>query len=99
MKLAVLFLVAASAAVSSVVESARILSIFHTPSKSHQLLAQQLLFDLVRSGHHVTMISPFPVKHSSSNFRHIHLQGVETYYDCKYTNSMHACNDHQSKSL
>lgn len=67
-----------------VVSAARILSIFHTPSKSHQLLGQQLLLELLASGHHVTMISPFPVHlNASANFRHIHLHGVETYYDCK----------------
>lgn len=63
--------------------SARILSIFHTPSKSHQLLAQRLMLELCKSGHEVTMVSPFPVKNPPKGFRHIALTGVETYYDCK----------------
>lgn len=66
------------------VQAARILSIFHTPSKSHQLLAQRLMLALVKSGHEVTIISPFPVKNAPVGLRHIHLEGVETYYDCKY---------------
>lgn len=64
-------------------DAARILSIFHTPSLSHQLLAQRLMLELVASGHQVTMVSPFPVKNPPQGFRHIHLAGVETYYDCK----------------
>lgn len=67
----------------SAVQSAKILSVFHTPSKSHQLLAQRLMLELVKSGHEVTMVSPFPVKNAPQGLRHIHLTGVETYYDCK----------------
>lgn len=33
--------------------SKKILAIFHTPSKSHQLLAEPLLFELAKAGHEV----------------------------------------------
>lgn len=42
--------------------AANILAIFHTPSKSHLLLAQPLLFELARIGHEITVVSPFPEK-------------------------------------
>lgn len=37
----------------SLVKSSKILAIFHTPSKSHQLLAEPLLFELAKAGHEV----------------------------------------------
>uniref|UniRef100_A0A336LS81 UDP-glucuronosyltransferase n=1 Tax=Culicoides sonorensis TaxID=179676 RepID=A0A336LS81_CULSO len=62
-------------------EASKILSIFHTPSKSHQLLAEPLLFELARSGHEVTILTPFPLKNQQTNIRCIELTDVEKYYD------------------
>ncbi|XP_045478603.1 UDP-glycosyltransferase UGT5-like [Harmonia axyridis] len=38
---------------------ANILSLFHTPSKSHSILGLKLAEGLVKKGHHVTFVSPF----------------------------------------
>ncbi|KAL3268644.1 hypothetical protein HHI36_007748 [Cryptolaemus montrouzieri] len=58
------------------VESARILGIFPTPSKSHYALGNVLLKELARRGHEVTMISPFEEKHPppNSSYRDIKLE-------------------------
>lgn len=47
---------------------ANILALFHTPSKSHLLLAQPLFFELVRTGHTVTVVSPFPEKNPPEGY-------------------------------
>uniref|UniRef100_A0A336L5U5 UDP-glucuronosyltransferase n=1 Tax=Culicoides sonorensis TaxID=179676 RepID=A0A336L5U5_CULSO len=49
-------------------DAANILAIFHTPSKSHLLLAQPLLFELAREGHEVTVVSPFPEKNPPKGY-------------------------------
>lgn len=67
--LSVLFLL--SLYLSNLVDSAKILSIFHTPSKSHWILGQNLLKNLANAGHEITVISPFPLKNPPKNYRDI----------------------------
>lgn len=59
--------------VQSVVQSSRILGIFHEPSFSHQILGTKLLFELASRGHNVTMLTPVLPKHEMSNFTAIQL--------------------------
>lgn len=58
-------------ATMGVVESARILCIFPSPSRSHVLVGQALLKGLAERGHEVTMVSPFKLKKPISNYRDI----------------------------
>lgn len=69
-----------SVTVSNYVDTAKILSIFHTPSKSHWILGQNLLKELARSGHEVTIISPFPLKNPPKNYRDISTVEVINVY-------------------
>lgn len=57
-------------------DGANILAVFHTPSKSHLLLAQPLLFELVQAGHTVTVISPFPEKKSPKGYNDVSVPEV-----------------------
>lgn len=59
--------------VLSVVQSAKILGIFHFPSKSHHILGSALLKELAKRGHEVTMVSPYPLKTPLKNYRDIAL--------------------------
>lgn len=61
------------------VKSARILGIFHRPSKSHQILGGKLLKTLAERGHEVTMVSPFNFTEKINNFRHILLKDSLRY--------------------
>lgn len=61
----------------------KILAIFHTPSKSHQILAQNLLLELNKDGHEITLVSPFPIKNPPKNWTNVALTGVESSYDRK----------------
>lgn len=60
---------------------AKILSIFHSASKSHQILAQQLLLELNKAGHEITLVTAFPIKNPPKNWRNIPLTGVESSFD------------------
>lgn len=55
------------------INGAKILGIFHLPSKSHHILGSTLLKALAERGHQVTMISPFPLKKPLKNYEDIHL--------------------------
>lgn len=61
--------------------AAKILSIFHTASKSHQILAQKLMLELNKAGHEITIVTPFPIKNPPKNVRNIPLTGVEKSFD------------------
>lgn len=75
-----LYIICITVAVSSFVDSAKILSIFHTISKSHWILGQHLLKELAKSGHEVTVVSPFPLKNPPTNYRDIStVEVVEVY--------------------
>ncbi|XP_052871728.1 UDP-glycosyltransferase UGT5-like [Anopheles cruzii] len=55
----------------AVAESAKILSIFPTTSKSHWILGSALMKELALDGHEVTVISPFPLKNAPKTYRHL----------------------------
>lgn len=50
------------------VNSAKILILFPSPAKSHNILGQALGTGLAKRGHDVTMVSPFTVKNPPSNY-------------------------------
>ncbi|XP_018334031.1 2-hydroxyacylsphingosine 1-beta-galactosyltransferase-like [Agrilus planipennis] len=56
------------------VTCAKILAVFHAPSFSHYILGAKLLRAVAEKGHHVTMISPFPLKDPPKTWRDIVLE-------------------------
>ncbi|XP_055609692.1 UDP-glucosyltransferase 2-like [Uranotaenia lowii] len=56
---------------SNVVQSARILCVFPSPSKSHVLVGQSLLKGLAARGHEVTMVSAFKLSKPVKNYRDV----------------------------
>ncbi|XP_053676279.1 UDP-glucosyltransferase 2-like [Anopheles nili] len=54
-------------------ESAKIVCVFPTASKSHVLGAQALLKEFARRGHEVTMVSAFPLKKPPKNYRDVYV--------------------------
>lgn len=54
-------------------ESAKIVCVFPTASKSHVLGAQALLKELALRGHEVTMVSAFPLKNPPKNYRDVYV--------------------------
>ncbi|XP_044265189.1 uncharacterized protein LOC123011680 [Tribolium madens] len=61
------------------VDCARILGIFHFPSKSHHILGSKLLKTLAEKGHDVTMISPYPFRTKIKNYRDIFVEEMLDY--------------------
>lgn len=53
------------------VQSARILCVFPSPSRSHVLVGQALLKGLAERGHEVTMVSPFKIPDPVANYREV----------------------------
>lgn len=62
-------------------ESANVLIIFSVPSKSHTILGHALGRGLVKYGHNVTMLSPYPQD-----------KNIPNYHDLKLTKVMDAWN-------
>ncbi|XP_037302846.1 UDP-glucosyltransferase 2-like [Manduca sexta] len=58
------------------VHSARILSLFPHTGKSHQMVFEPLLRRLAERGHHVTVVSFFPIKNAPANYTDVSLQGL-----------------------
>ncbi|XP_038117139.1 UDP-glycosyltransferase UGT4 [Culex quinquefasciatus] len=56
------------------VDSAKILGIFPTPSKSHWILGSALMRELALDGHEVTDVSPFKLPNAPTNYRHVELE-------------------------
>uniref|UniRef100_A0A182QUR6 UDP-glycosyltransferases domain-containing protein n=1 Tax=Anopheles farauti TaxID=69004 RepID=A0A182QUR6_9DIPT len=54
-------------------ESAKIVCVFPTASKSHVLGVQALLKELAHRGHEVTMVSAFPLKKPPKNYRDVNV--------------------------
>ncbi|KAL1491899.1 hypothetical protein ABEB36_012421 [Hypothenemus hampei] len=56
----------------------KLLLIFHSPSKSHYFLGNELAKGLAKLGHEVTIVAPFEEKNPPKNYRNIVLENVET---------------------
>lgn len=59
--------------VTSCVNTAKILCIFHMHSKSHHNAAVEIFKGLANKGHEVTVVSPFPLKKTPINYQDIDL--------------------------
>ncbi|XP_053674610.1 uncharacterized protein LOC128724914 [Anopheles nili] len=59
---------------SKATESAKILSIFPTMSRSHWILGSTLMKNLALDGHEVTVISPFRLENAPKSYHHV---GIE----------------------
>ncbi|XP_063708804.1 UDP-glycosyltransferase UGT5-like [Culicoides brevitarsis] len=66
---------------ANLANGAKILAIFHTASKSHQILGQQLMFELNKAGHEITIITPFPIKNPPKGITNVYLEGIDTAFD------------------
>ncbi|KAJ0175792.1 hypothetical protein K1T71_008951 [Dendrolimus kikuchii] len=58
------------------VYSSRILGLFPHTGKSHQMVFDPLLRRLAERGHHVTVVSFFPLKNPPANYTDISLEGI-----------------------
>ncbi|CAG9785772.1 unnamed protein product [Diatraea saccharalis] len=56
--------------------SARILGLFPHTGKSHQMVFEPLLRRLAERGHHVTVVSFFPLKNRPENYTDVSLEGI-----------------------
>lgn len=63
--------------------AANILVVFPMPSRSHQILGEELTKALLKKGHHVTMASAYRVKEKLENFTGIYLDGLVEYKESK----------------
>lgn len=55
------------------IESARILLVHPSPSKSHLIVSKALMKELASRGHDVTVISSFPLEKPMKNYRDIYV--------------------------
>ncbi|XP_055629658.1 UDP-glucosyltransferase 2-like [Toxorhynchites rutilus septentrionalis] len=58
-------------------DSAKILCIFPTPSRSHVIIGQNLLKGLAERGHQVTMVSAFKLPKPVKNYREVTIPGED----------------------
>nr|QNS26334.1 UDP-glycosyltransferase UGT46A13 [Ostrinia furnacalis] len=56
--------------------AARVLGLFPHTGKSHQMVFDPLLRTLAERGHHVTVVSFFPVKNPPENYTDVSLEGI-----------------------
>lgn len=60
--------------------SANILAVVPLPSKSHWIFSRPLLLELVKSGHNVTIISPYPVKDPPKNYHDVGMPELDDMF-------------------
>lgn len=58
------------------INASKILGFFPMPSASHVRLGYEIVFELHRRGHDITMITPYPKNVQLENFREIYLKDV-----------------------
>lgn len=66
-----------------VAKAANILVVFPIPSRSHQILGDELVKGLLRKGHEVTMASPHGLDEKSENYTDIVIDGLLEYKKSK----------------
>lgn len=72
--------------IASFAQAARILFLFPSPSKSHLIVVKGLSTTLAEKGHHVTVVSPFPLDKPMKNYRDIKVEVPEDMH--KLSNTM-----------
>ncbi|XP_045474740.1 UDP-glycosyltransferase UGT5-like isoform X3 [Harmonia axyridis] len=68
-------------AVSTTVECAKILGVFHLSGKSHYMACSTLMKILAEKGHDVTVVAPLKEKNPPKNYRQIYLDGISKKND------------------
>lgn len=58
------------------IESAKILGVFPTMAKSHDIVGKSIMEALVEAGHEVTVVSPFPQNKPIKNWRDINTDKI-----------------------
>ncbi|KAM7348769.1 UDP-glycosyltransferase UGT5-like isoform 1-T1 [Cochliomyia hominivorax] len=71
---------------ASEINSARILGLFPSPSKSHLLIHCAIADTLSEAGHDVTVIATVPNIYERATYKYIHVKGA--MYDNKFANEM-----------
>lgn len=72
-------------ALSSCAKTAKILAIFPTPSISHQIVYRNLMLELNKRGHELTIMTPDPINNSSlKNYREIDVSYSYDYMRKKF---------------
>lgn len=66
----------AAIALAQNAEAARVLGLFPHTGKSHQMVFDPLLRRLAERGHHVTVVSHFPVNNPPANYTDVSLEGI-----------------------
>lgn len=63
-----------------IISSANVLAIVPLPSKSHWIFSRPLLMELVKSGHNITIISPYPVKNPPKNYHDVGMPELDEMF-------------------
>lgn len=66
------------------VRTANILMVFPTPSRSHQILGDEIAKALLKKGHHVTTITPYPLGEELVNHTEIIPEALVLYKQSKF---------------
>lgn len=82
LKIALIFLLISCA---QQCQSAKILIMYPSPSKSHLVIGQAVSKELARRGHKVTVVSSYPLDKQIDNYRDIFIEPTENFQDCKFT--------------
>lgn len=70
--------------VVSDVDTANILFVFPIPSRSHQIMVKELYKALIARGHHITMISSYPLEEKLENYTDVYIEGMLEYKESTY---------------
>lgn len=74
LRVAILSVLAVLSVNFTVSQSARILGLFPSPSKSHLIVHMNTIRPMIERGHDVTIVTTIPVKEPNLKFRHIKLK-------------------------
>ncbi|KAM3957340.1 UDP-glucosyltransferase 2-like [Aphomia sociella] len=67
-----------------------ILGIFPVPSRSHNILGKGIVDSLLKAGHQVTWVTPYPVNNTNKNLKVIHVETTALNEGIDMTNPIYA---------
>ena len=70
-------------AINHYCESAKILMLFPSPSRSHLIITQAVTVELAKRGHNVTVVSSFPLDYKLVNYNDIYIKPFDNFQDSK----------------
>lgn len=82
MKSTLVFFVLQVLLLATCASAANILVIFSSPSRSHNVLGVKLCEGLLKKGHHVTFLNPFPSP-KMENFTVVHMDSISEFFKGK----------------